>query len=316
MWGPLILQHESLRESLHETLPRPPEKVPLRFPPKPARFEGRASEEETPGIARRKALVDSASGGVHEKPRLGRLPVLNRHRSVMVRRLKRSRPLTRPPTKGRMLAPLRAWLASPGGPWSVWPCSQSVRCWRSNRLQVRFRPILRKKPPSEGLCWPERTRARVRGIGPGPASSLHQRSKPRRGFLQTGSAHFSAPDPSGARGNEKARSWIRTALAVSFVSWGLWSHTSVVRTKNRRLSDLIQRPRSTGELLDQVKRAILDVREILQGPRRRGSAPDRGQKRAAGARRRRNLVPPALYHVCTYAETPENQHPSRPRRGP
>ena len=80
--------------------------------------------------------------------------------------------------------------------------------------------------------------------------------------------------------------------------------------------DLIQRPRSAAELVDQVERAILDVQETLPGPRRRGSAPDRGQKRAAGARRRRNLVPPALYHVCTYAETPEKQHPSRSSRGP
>ena len=86
VWGPRILRHESL----HATLPRPPEKVPLRFPPKPARFEGRASEEEPPGLAQRKALGDLASGDVYEKPRLGRLLVLNCHR-----RLKRPGQLAR-----------------------------------------------------------------------------------------------------------------------------------------------------------------------------------------------------------------------------
>ena len=88
----------------------------------------------------------------------------------------------------------------------------------------------------------------------------------------------------------------------------------LVRGKSEIL-DLIQSLQSAEELLDPGKWAIVDIDEALQEGRLAAIAPDRGQKRAAAARRRRNLVTPASYHVWSHAETPEDQHSRRPRRG-
>ena len=86
------------------------------------------------------------------------------------------------------------------------------------------------------------------------------------------------------------------------------------RSAERKTADLRldTRHRSDEELVDPVKQVSVDVYETLQGPFGRGSGSGPVEKRATAARRRRNQVPPALYHVWSHAETPENQHPSRP----
>ena len=67
------------------------------------------------------------------------------------------------------------------GPQSVWPRGQSAQFQADFFLRCRFRPIARRKTPSEPLCWPGARGPRIRAT-----SRPRHCSAEDRGFLKTG----------------------------------------------------------------------------------------------------------------------------------